>query len=73
MTARGELALQLARRHYAELNPRKRPASKTYDPATVRMAVALFGWPVVRRIDERIWDDWHEPNRDTDGAGEGAF
>ncbi|MDQ0761109.1 hypothetical protein [Streptomyces canus] len=73
VTGKGELALSLAREQHAELNPATRPASQRYDPATVRMAVALFGWPVVHRIDTRIWDDWDRPSVDADGPGEGAF
>lgn len=73
VTGKGELALRSACEQYAELNPATRPASQTYDPVTVRMAVALFGWPVVHRIDTRIWDDWSRPSVDADGSGEGAF
>jgi hypothetical protein len=73
VTGKGELALSLAREQHAELDPATRPASQRYDPATVRMAVALFGWPVVHRINTRIWDDWNSPSVDADGSGEGAF
>lgn len=69
VTGKGELALRLAREHYAELDPRARNASKAYDPATVPMAVALFGWPVVKHIDKRILDDLRKLDYYTDTPG----
>lgn len=66
VTGKGELVLQLARKHYAKLDPRARSASKVYDPATVPMAVALFGWPVVEHIDKRILDDLRKLDYYTD-------
>ncbi|WP_089098784.1 hypothetical protein [Streptomyces hyaluromycini] len=69
-TANGELLLHLARERFADLNPATRPASKAYDPRTVRMAVALFGATVLERIDDGILADWHKPTADPDGPGE---
>ncbi|MFE2972977.1 hypothetical protein ACFXKC_57690 [Streptomyces sp. NPDC059340] len=68
-TAKGELALDLARERYADLNPATRPASEAYDPRTVPMAVALFGSAVLERIDDRIQADWDKPTVDLDGPG----
>ncbi|MFF7889157.1 hypothetical protein ACH40F_50415 [Streptomyces sp. NPDC020794] len=68
-TAKGELALHLARERYADLNPATRPASEAYDPRTVPMAVALFGSAVLERIDDRIQADWDKPTVDLDGPG----
>ncbi|WP_217561035.1 hypothetical protein [Streptomyces sp. GbtcB6] len=46
------------------------PASKAYDPRTVRVAVALFGAAVLERIDDGILADGDKPTADLDGPGE---
>ncbi|MFD4508840.1 hypothetical protein [Streptomyces sp. NPDC058457] len=69
-TARGALVLHLARERFADLNPATRPASEAYDPRTVRMAVALFGSPVLGRIDDGLRSDWDQPTTHVDGPGE---
>lgn len=69
VTGKGELALRLVREQHAELDPRGRSASQAYDPATVPMAVALFGWRVVDHIDKRIMGDLRKLDYYTDTPG----
>ncbi|MGW1213508.1 hypothetical protein ACWD5F_28200 [Streptomyces sp. NPDC002499] len=71
VTGKGKAVLRVARERYAELDPATRPVSEPYDPGQVRMAVALFGFAVLDRIDERIMTDWSRPAPEfVDGPGE---
>ncbi|MFJ4788964.1 hypothetical protein [Streptomyces sp. NPDC088794] len=71
VTGKGEAVLRVARERYAELDPATRPVSEPYDPGQVRMAVALFGFAVLDRIDDRIMTDWSRPAPEfVDGPGE---
>ncbi|MGH1552378.1 hypothetical protein ACRAWF_10220 [Streptomyces sp. L7] len=58
VTGKGETVLRMARERCAELDPATRPATEPYDPGQVRMAVALFGFAVLDRVDARIKGDW---------------